>query len=261
MGQNISTRKCATAEDRTIMRNDLEENQRRMNILIYGPQGVGKTTFINTIYRVLTGRTQTSLSEAGIQGARTTFMYRPITFLSNRKITLMDSPGLNYIDAINLKALEAFLKGIKAGFKHEWINDNSPPSLKSQFVQKLDEEDSIDLKNAIDFGIVVLDATKLEICDQNRVYRAHLPTSSNIEASVTKVVEVTNYRPILVITHEDKMNLKKIDIINLFNSYIPPENIIFISNYTCSGVEKREATDDTVLRLLSTILERIKNHA
>ena len=141
-------------------REQIEQNQRRINILISGDQSNGKSSLANTIYRVLTEQRDISIADVGYQqeGYRCTTDFGHID-LRMGNIHLFDIPGFGP----TMEGWEHSLAAILAGLKNhteilEVVKDPQGSVIDTYLV---DLEGAADSANAIDFVIFVIDATKM----------------------------------------------------------------------------------------------------
>src|SRR3989344_818607 len=141
-------------------REQIEQNQRRINILICGNHNNGKSSLANTIYRVLTEQRDISIADVGYQQEA----YRCTTDIGHidlrmGNIHLFDIPGFDP----TMEGWEQSLAAILAGLKNhteilEVVKDPRGSVIDTHLVDLEGAEDSA---NAIDFVIFVIDATTM----------------------------------------------------------------------------------------------------
>jgi len=225
----------------------------RMNVLIIGKQGSGKSSFINSScfalrdkrdnFDCLTNRDFTN---------RTTTTFEGVNIFGN--LYLFDTPGINYDTPIQKELLALcelyalILNGIKEGQTLPYGTDNEINNyIKSNKI-------IIDNSNQIDFVLWIASAADL----QGKVTNLSLwkwidliDTSYYLSLFqfIEQKLKKNRLLPLLIYTHKDKTELTPKQLKEEAFDFLPPSQKFLLQNYT----KLNESNKDTEYEVLSIL--------
>jgi GTP-binding protein EngB required for normal cell division len=229
MGQSPSSESQAERE----LRWRIIQNRHEVKVAIIGERNSGKSSLINTIYRVLSQDPYGFVAEKGNFNAmkQTTNFYREHKLPAN--ITVFDSVGANYSRQEHKEWLEKIIAGWKS---------RTPMNATSMKDRK-----NVEPKNKLDFCLLVVDPLRF---DQD-------PNFYDYYQGLSEVATCEGVRPFIVVTkkaHPD-VHITEEELKAKF-SWMPSDNIWFLENYTALQQAYRSDTEKTVLMMLHNLLLR-----
>jgi hypothetical protein len=215
------------------LRRRILQNRNEVKLAIIGERNSGKSSLINTVYRVLTEDAYGFVAEKGNFNSmkQTTNFYREHKLPAN--ITVFDSVGANYSKQEHKEWLEKIIAGWK--------------SRSAMTTGAMSDKGNSDASNRLDFCWLVVDPLRF----------AQDPNWYDYYQGLSEVATVRGVRPFLVITkkaHPD-INIREAETKAIFN-WMPNDNIWFLENYTALQQAYRPDTEKTILMMLHNMLLR-----
>jgi len=219
----------------------IRKNKYRLNLLLLGPPGHGKSSSGNSFYRIVT-EDATYLPQETAKNKKGTQFYRTVPELEEKaNIRLFDAPGLTQWG--DVPTVEKMLDGLREDYKSE------------DWEKELERKD-VDVDNKIDFVIVVLSALELE---QSGWYRSVRWQPTFLPDDVTKTIRTkTGFDPFILITHTKEMKCSEEDYKKCVGKRVPDSQIRFVDNYITTGKPNNIKMDTIFAEVLVTIIERVK---
>jgi len=225
-------------DDITINIDKITRHKERINILLLGPPGQGKSSVGNSFYKIFNNDT-CFLPNATASNKKGTNYYRTIPGLPEN-IRVFDVPGFK----LTVPAVNRLLMGIREEFSWDDVTT-------SDWEQK-----QIDSNNKIDHVIYVLNALTLQkdpatffsgysFCMDLATYLPPLV--------IAEIDHVTGHVPILLITHAKEKKLADQVIISKLICTVPDDEILFIDNF----IKKGQNIIDTATKLTEVLLKII----
>jgi energy-coupling factor transporter ATP-binding protein EcfA2 len=215
------------------LRRRILQNRNEVKLAIIGERNSGKSSLINTVYRVLTEDSYGFVAEKGNFNSmkQTTNFYREHKLPAN--ITVFDSVGANYSKQEHKEWLEKIIAGWK--------------SRSAMTSGAMSDKGNADTNNRLDFCWLVVDPLRF----------AQDPNWYDYYQGLSEVATVRGVRPFIVITkkaHPD-INIREAETKAIFN-WMPNDNIWFLENYTALQQAYRPDTEKTILMMLHNMLLR-----
>mmetsp|Transcript_23605 Transcript_23605/g.33026 ORF Transcript_23605/g.33026 Transcript_23605/m.33026 type:complete len:259 (+) Transcript_23605:29-805(+) len=242
------------------LRTEIHENESNVNILILGEQGDGKSALINSISFAITEKrsiiARIAVKQEDHQQDRGTTVFRSFRIGGDKqksmgKVTLFDIPGMQFQTEKQRDLLSLVLAGIES---HQEIPINNDEELAKWLPRA-----SIENKNAIDFVIWAVDATKFESGRENGIFYSSASVcdhSRSYYEDLFKIIQQgsrSKYEPFLVFTKMDRTVLSGYDLRHKVFTWFQTNERWMIHNYTEDG-QKRDSTDYTALNIVSNII-------
>ncbi|KAH3742711.1 Interferon-induced protein 44 [Pelomyxa schiedti] len=227
--------------------------RRRIRIAVVGQAGTGKTSLINTIYRVLdeTGLTGTFRCPVQNSGCEGTVQVEDVVV--SKGISLVDTRGFFTSNGAEGMAFVRIIEGIyQHGHIMEWIPEDEVVTDFAKAKKMIEDQDELS-PSYVDrvHGVIwVMKANDPRLTSNQYLAALSIPR---------QWCRMCGIAPIVVITHNDTItSAQQRDTVAKCASAAcscPPSSIFFISNYTNPLQVVNNETDQTVMNILDTAIQ------
>jgi len=225
----------------------IKENTVRINILLLGPPGQGKSSVCNSFYRILTDDSivlpcETAESKKGTQ------FYRSVPKLDDfSKIYMFDCPGIT----LEVEKEDDLVKKLLNGVREDYIQIDWKKTIK---------EKETDINNKIDYVIFVLSAPLLEEKHTGFIKDEYSVTCKEEffpNSVINMIREITGHDPFVLITHAKYMKFTKENYRRCIGTSVPDSEIQCVENYITTGGPDNVQMDIKFTEVLVRIIERV----
>jgi len=226
----------------------IKANSKKVKVLVIGQPGRGKSELLNSIYRVVTGKTGQPREVSKVDKGTWNFKSLSPDVSNLTNITFFDCPGFSPQPTKESKEIvELLLKGLTDGFL---IDQFTADTLKT----------GSDPKNACDICIIVVSLKSLQQKSGLFSYALNSIETMYFDTLVSTVQKITGRLPFLVLTHKEDSGLSLESIHSHFATVvrIPTGNIFLLENYDSAKSQSSLLdTDLCISRLLVDLLLRL----
>lgn len=229
-------------------------------LLLVGPMGVGKSTLVNNMIRVLNQKTE-GFDFAQVlaqQGENGTFLLEEYNVCGESgKVAVFDSRGLPSIDTNEGRAIiqSWMVNGVRHGQKVVRLSDSSGEKENLEARARLAHH-TLAKKRTVNFVVLVVSAVSLH----QMIKRGDEMAIRNLKRLCTSpYLSVKDDRPVLVMTHGDRLTSDDRIETQIFLGKVlgvsPLDYVFDIAGYTRRTVEDKDDIDVTEDMALLEMLE------
>jgi len=247
-----------------IVKNRAQRIGRSCNILIIGDQHHGKSSFINTIFRIVLSIDQSSHFQpapAGTSSDRCTMHYKKYTVLEDH-VAIFDTPGVVFDSDAKINILKKLIQGVKENFLlFDKQLENQPTLMYESILRNLNLKENESLKNKIDFVIFVATPESFFTLQQSFFSNYYTINDAKLQTlrSIVNVLklEMDDY-PYVVFTHKDESTSKRDykDLVKTVSAYSinARTQTFLITNYNDRDAKPINETDADVYCIFAQIV-------
>jgi len=224
------------------METPLERTTNIINILVLGMPGQGKSSTINSCFKITSRKSMKVFPCSCAAIMRGTSRYRSVE-LDGKGIRLFDIPGVNLEEKVVAKMLEGVQEDVDEFDERKQILDKP-----------------VDVENKIDYVIFVVSAIAMESTDYFGFipYRTVKLTCELLPPAIVDLVsKKTGYDPFVLVTHLNKKHFEEHQYLDPIKKIVPDSEIQLVENYMIPNQANVPRTDAIFNTLLETIQHRV----